>query len=146
MTNDTIQNFIDELRWRPIEEAPSDGTSILARIIGLHPDSGKPYQGTIVDFNEDLGLFIDETMQDQLYDDGEDYEMSSSQVEWCKSLAEWKPLPQTDTAADVMQIAINALRWYAGDTTEYLFGNGGVAKDALAQIEARIGERNDRHD
>jgi hypothetical protein len=121
----------------------------------LHPDSGKPYQGTIVDFNEDLGLFIDETMQDQLYDDGDDYEMSSYQVEWCKSLAEWKPLSQTDLPADVMQIAIDALRDVTIRAGQLASGDykasGHRAEEigveilhtinaAIAQIEARIGE------
>lgn len=103
-----ITKLIEDNRERPISEAPRDGTTILARIDGVHPDSGEPYKYAMVQFNSYVDLFIDEKTADELYDMEEDFEMSSSMQEWFESLAYWRPLPD-NRLADAFEVAISGV-------------------------------------
>ena len=90
MTNDTIQTFIDEQRWRDISEAPRDGTQVFGKC-------GNDY--ALIEW-ENLGFG---TGYWHLANYGKDVELR----EW--NPTHFRPIP-TDTPADVMQIAIDALR------------------------------------
>jgi hypothetical protein len=118
MTNDTIQNFIDEQRWRDISESPKEGW-ILAR------GKESAYANCRVVLRSDE---TDKGYDVNYYDDEMDYIEDASFINF-------RPIP-TDTPADVMQIAIDALRRI---NEEQSCGNYN-AQEALAQIEARIGE------
>ena len=43
---------IEAEEWRPIEEAPKDGMSILAIVAGTHPQTGEPFVPEVVEWDE----------------------------------------------------------------------------------------------
>jgi hypothetical protein len=112
---DTIQNFIDEQRWRPIEEfLPKSGTYLL---------KGEGFVWE--DFWRECAN------GDAYWEDSGDF-----------TPTHFRPMP-TGTPADVIQIAIDALQKLArlgnGENLGNSTGNV-MAQEALAEIEAKIGE------
>jgi hypothetical protein len=120
---DTIQNFIDEQRWRDISEAPeTKGATFLVKteqrqvVIGGYDRLGYPYTSGKINYSD----------------------RSNDNTHFL-------PIP-TDTPAVVMQIAIDALREVATETVDSCdliairTTASYKAEAALAQIEAKIGE------